>query len=415
MSESTVFVERFSAAGAAMVVGVDGAPDVVAEAARGLPDGPAQAEAIALRLARARVTLVERERGTGVRQLLELAAERGRSSVDVLRAEPKIAREMEIGGWFDARPRRRLLRRFFARVPLRVAEVAARLGGRAGPLVVQGAFWRGVRRAATDLEWRRLTRSSYVALCYHRLGGEMKPGQEALDISPARFARQMRLLRRLRFRPLTAAQLIAFHEGTLPALPRRSFVITADDGYLDCVKPLLQHATSRPQLYVSSAEVGGRSWWLGDEPLADWEDLRQLVDAGVSVGSHAHRHVPLPDLDDVELSSELATSRNDLVAALPAAIPLLAYPHGQRDKRVVEAASAAGFRLAFTTDPGRNGAGTDPLQLRRVGAKAWDTPLSLFWKLLSGELLPPRWEARQVRRVAPSYRQPLSTLADRDD
>jgi peptidoglycan/xylan/chitin deacetylase (PgdA/CDA1 family) len=415
MSESTVFVERFSAAGAAMVVGVDGAPDVVAEAARGLPDGPAQAEAIALRLARARVTLVERERGTGVRELLALAAERGRSSVDMLRAEPEIAREMEIGGWFDARPRRRLLRRFFAHVPLRVAGVAARLGGRAGPLVVQGAFWGGVRRAATDLEWRRLTRSSYVALCYHRLGGEMKPGHEALDISPALFARQMRLLRRLRFRPLTAAQLIAFHEGTLPTLPRRSVVITADDGFLDCVKPLLQHARSRPQLYVSSAEVGGRSWWLGDEPLADWEDLRQLVDAGVSVGSHAHRHVPLPDLDDAELSSELATSRNDLVAALPAAVPLLAYPHGQRDTRVVEAASAAGFRLAFTTDPGRNGAGTDPLQLRRVGAKAWDTPLSLFWKLLTGELLPPRWEARQVRRVAPSYRQPLSTLADRDD
>jgi hypothetical protein len=44
------------------------------------------------------------------------------------------------------------------------------------------------------------------------------------------------------------------------------------------------------------------------------------------------------------------------------------------------------------TETGRNGAGTDPYCLRRVGVKDWDGPLSLLWKSLTGELVPPAWD-----------------------
>ena len=152
---------------------------------------------------------------------------------------------------------------------------------------------------------------------------------------------------------------------------------------------------------MPTTEVGGRSWWAGDEPLAGWPDLRRLADAGVGVGSHGQRHVALPELDDASLGQELTASRQDLERELPATIPVLAYPHGRRDPRVQAAAAAAGFRLAFTTDPGRNGAGTDPLALRRIGPKAWDGRASFLWKVLTGRLLPERWEARRLRRDPP--------------
>ena len=78
---------------------------------------------------------------------------------------------------------------------------------------------------------------------------------------------------------------------------------------------------------------------------------------------------------------------------------MLAYPHGSHDERVRAAAITAGYRAAFTTETGRNGAGTDPYCLRRVGVKDWDGPLSLLWKSLTGELVPPAWNcwSRRLR------------------
>ena len=290
----------------------------------------------------------------------------------------------EAGAWFEVGWKRRAARRLLVRLPrpLRPRDVA---------------FWAGVRAAATRDEWRRLTRSSYVALYYHRLAGEAKDGQERLDLPSELFARQLRLLRLLRFRPLAPDELVAFHTGERLGLPPRSFVVTADDAFRDVVEPFLRHADARPVAFVPTQEVGGRSWWAGDEPVASWDELGRLAAAGVGLGSHTRRHASLPGLEPSALADELEGSRRDLEQR-GGFVPLLAYPHGRSDEAARRAAAAAGYRAAFTTDPGRNGAGTDPYLLRRIGVKAWDSRLSFLWKVVTGELLPPRWEAWRVRR-----------------
>src|SRR5262249_37340093 len=140
--------------------------------------------------------------------------------------------------------------------------------------------------------------SSYVALVYHRLAGELKPGQEKVDLAPAAFARQLRLLRLLRFRHLPAGELLRFHEDAAGVLPRRAFVITVDDGIDDCVPPLLAHAETGLQLFVPTAEIDGHAHWLDGERVVSWEEVRGLVAAGVSVGAHARRHRRLSLLAD---------------------------------------------------------------------------------------------------------------------
>ncbi|HEX6702182.1 MAG TPA: polysaccharide deacetylase family protein [Gaiellaceae bacterium] len=314
----------------------------------------------------------------------EDAEARGRRAVETLRADPRAVAGTELGGWFDAGRKRRIARRLLVRLPrsVRPADVA---------------FWAGVRAAATSDEWRRLTRSSYVALYYHRLAGEGKDGQERLDLPPELFARQLRLLRWLGFRPLAPEDLIAFHSGDRHALPRRSFVVTADDAFRDVVEPFLRHAAVRPLVFVPTHEVGGRSWWAGDEPVASWEELERLAQAGVGLGSHTRRHASLPGLEPAALADELEGSRRDLEQR-GVFTPLLAYPHGRSDEAARAAAASAGYRAAFTTSPGRNGAGTDPYLLRRIGVKAWDSRLSFLWKVATGELLPARWDARRARR-----------------
>jgi peptidoglycan/xylan/chitin deacetylase (PgdA/CDA1 family) len=272
----------------------------------------------------------------------------------------------------------------------RLARLAAPRSQRWRQLAEDVAFWTGVREAASEEEWRRLT-SSYAVLVYHRFAGELKPGQERIDLDPRRFRRQLRLLRALGFKTLSLQELQEFHSGRRNDLPRRRFVITADDAMADAVAPLRQTARLAPQLFVPTAEVGKTAHWIDGEPVASWEDVRELAAAGVAIGSHTRHHRRLTQLGAAEREVELVGSLAELRENVPGAAAVIAYPNGDHDDAVCAAAREAGYTLAYTTEKGRNGAGTDPFSLRRISVHGADGPLAVLWKVLTGEALPPLW------------------------
>jgi peptidoglycan/xylan/chitin deacetylase (PgdA/CDA1 family) len=376
---------------------LSGPSALLEEAGIGLPEGPAKPEAVAVRLRRrgAELSWGEPHVLPDSSSYLEACHARGVSAVEVVRADPSLLTELQLGAFFNVYWPSRLLRRVLSSAPAKVF--------RSLPLAVvaDAAFWAGARAAATDDEWARLTGSSYVVLTFHRLAGDRIPGQERLDVDPAMFRRHLRWLRRLGFRPLSREELAEFHENPSATLPSRSFVLTADDGFRDAVVAIHGHLSVKPQLFVNTACVGGVASWAGDRPLASWDELRDLATAGGAIGSHARTHGRLPDSPPELLDEELAGSLRELQAQVPSAISVLAYPHGGHDDRVRAATIRAGYRAAFTTETGRNGAGTDPYCLRRVSVKDWDGPLSLLWKTVTGELVPPVWD-RWARRLRSS-------------
>lgn len=370
---------------------ISGPPDLLEEAGRGLPPGAAQPEAVAVRLRRSGVELSwgEPEVVQTRSAFLSLCEARGASSVEVARADPTLVTELQLGAFFHAYWRRRVARRAACALHLPHSILPAELAA-------DVAFWGGVRSVATQTERDRFMRSSYVVFYYHGVATG-RTGWEQLHAAPRRVARQLRLLDRLGFRPLPPDELMAFHSDPEKTLPPRSFVVCADDGFRTAVDALVQHSGLRPQIFVNTSEVGGIAGWGGDEPLADWEELRTFARAGGVVASHCRTHPRLPELADDALEDELAGARRELRAQLPEAPPLFAYPYGLHDERVRSAVAAAGYRLAFTTEPGRNGAGTDPYCLRRIGLKDWDGTTALLWLAFTGELLPWFWERRRRR------------------
>jgi peptidoglycan/xylan/chitin deacetylase (PgdA/CDA1 family) len=296
--------------------------------------------------------------------------------------------ERRLRGWSDAPWRTRLLRRL--RVPPALLSPAASRSRRWAELAEDLRYWRRHRAEATPAQWRRLT-SSYAVLVYHRFAGELKPGQERIDIAPGRFRAHLRLLRALGFKPLAPDQLLAFHRGELNELPRRRFVVTVDDAMADAVEPLRRASALAPQLFVPTAELGGSAHWIGGEPVASWEEIRGLAAAGVAIGSHTRHHRRLSRLGAAEREVELVGSLAELREQVPDAIAVIAYPNGDHDDDVCAATAAAGYELAFTTEKGRNDADTDPYRLRRVSVHGTDGPLAVLWKVLSGEALPRWW------------------------
>jgi peptidoglycan/xylan/chitin deacetylase (PgdA/CDA1 family) len=386
------------------IVRLSGSGDLVRETAHGLPDGAATCEAQAVRLRRKGAELAwgPSDVVPDTAAFLRLCRDRGAASVDLVRADASLLPELQLGAFFHAY----WLRRVFRRVACRFGSMETL--GRAGlvGLAADAAFWRGVRTTATNREWDRFARSSYVVFYYHRIGERGEPGEERLDVHPRRFELHLRWLRLLRFRPLAPEELIRFHNDPHATLPKRSFVLTADDAFRDAVAELRQHAHLRPLVFVNTACAGGGAFWAYDEPVATWEELREFEAAGGRVASHARGHPRLTELEQKVLEEELEGSLGDLEIRLSHAPPLLAYPHGLYDEGVRSASAAAGYRAAFTTQPGKNGAGTDTYCLRRLGLKDWDGSAAMLWKLMTGELLPWVWERGRIRRLARQGRIP---------
>lgn len=381
-----------------LVARLSGPTKVLDEALDGLPEGPARWEAAAVRLRRGGVTMRpgRPEMIQGFADLRRWCADFGASSVEVYRADPSLITELRLGAWWQAAWKARLLRRVLLRAPRMAGVIGRATRSLAWRISSDAAFWNSARRAATTGEWSRLTRSSYVALCYHRLAGEAKEGQENLDVDPDHLFRQLRILRRLGYSPLDASEQIAFHAGRSSERLRRRFVVTVDDAYSDVVVPLQACARVHPQLFVPTAAAGLTSSWLDDdEPVATWEQLRALQRRGVILGAHSRTHAHLPEADDERLGEELEGSLKEIKKRTGQVSPLLAYPYGAHDLRVRARAGKIGYRLAFTTEVGRNGAGTDPLCLRRIGVYERDKTLAFVWKVITGELLPPAWERRR--------------------
>jgi peptidoglycan/xylan/chitin deacetylase (PgdA/CDA1 family) len=84
-----------------------------------------------------------------------------------------------------------------------------------------------------------------------------------------------------------------------------------------------------------------------------WEQVIGLAGSGlVSIGSHCRSHVPLTRLDLSAASRELEESRQ-IIATRTGTSPIaIAYPNGDCNGQIGEAAGRAGYKAAFTTERG---------------------------------------------------------------
>lgn len=98
-----------------------------------------------------------------------------------------------------------------------------------------------------------------------------------------------------------------------------------------------------------------------------WDEVRNLRELGMEIGSHTLSHVLLARVKPARAHEELVRSRERLAAELDAPVGLFAYPAGDHSEDAVELVAEAGYLGAFTTESGAVRAGDNPFTLRRVG------------------------------------------------
>lgn len=246
------------------------------------------------------------------------------------------------------------------------------------------AYWRGARRVLRgDPDWQSLVRPP-VILMYHALGAPGEPAGQYI-VPSRRFARQMAWLGLARYRVIGLEELLACRrEHRLP--PGRAVVVTFDDGYADNWRfalPILRARGFPATVFVVSGRIGERNTWdgageLDDRPLLTWNEIRELLGAGIEVGAHTRHHVALTTVDRCEADREIAGSRTDLEEALGRPLRTFAYPYGLLDDATPAAVAKAGFHGACCSRSGVNDPAVPSHLLRRVEIRGTDSMLQFI-------------------------------------
>ena len=233
------------------------------------------------------------------------------------------------------------------------------------------------------------TADRVLVLMYHRVGALNDASEARYCITPQHFAEQLHALAARGYRAVPVDALVRWLEGG-PALAEGDFVLTFDDGFRgvrEHALPVLQALGWPCTIFLVTDRLGGVDGWdrKGREgaptyPLLDANEIADMRRRGCSFHSHTRSHASLTALDDAALARERAT----LETLVGDGDRYLAYPYGHVDDRVEAATRAAGYRMAFSVQPGFNRRGVNPFRLRRLDVFGTDSAAQLLRKMHLG-------------------------------
>jgi peptidoglycan/xylan/chitin deacetylase (PgdA/CDA1 family) len=239
-----------------------------------------------------------------------------------------------------------------------------------------------------------LTKRSAVVSVYHHVS-EQTPASTSL--SPARFEQHLAHLRDTGYAILPLPALLdALAYGT--ELADNAVAITFDDGYESIYEnafPLLQAYDYPFTLFVSTGPID-----RGQAGYLTWDEIREMVAAGVSVGNHGTEHASLIDLDSAAMREDIEAAQQRIDAELGTQPKLFAYPYGEYNPEAKALLAELGYR-GLAQNSGAIGRHSDPQALPRF-------PLAGLYSELEGVKQKYATLAFDVTRSA--QESPISTL-----
>jgi peptidoglycan/xylan/chitin deacetylase (PgdA/CDA1 family) len=203
----------------------------------------------------------------------------------------------------------------------------------------------------------QIARRRSVVLGYHGVAEcRRRDDLHLLQVSPARFAMQIDLLRAAGFRFVTLAALAQMADGGAP--PPGYAAVTFDDGFRNnhtTALPILSERGIPATAYVTTGFIDGSSPWIGgagDGAMMSEAQLRELVDAGWELGGHTMTHADLSLLDYGRCRQEIEQGLANLERITCRPVQTFAYPFGRYGQAALRAVSDLGLLAAVTTGSG---------------------------------------------------------------
>lgn len=188
-----------------------------------------------------------------------------------------------------------------------------------------------------------------VVFMYHRFGETKYP---STNITLKQFEAHIRELTSGPYRVLPLPEIIkALRRGS--PLPDRTVGLSIDDAFLSVYTeawPRLKKSGLPFTLFVATGVVDQKV-----RGYMNWDQIREMASAGVTIGGHTVSHLHMPDANQSKIQEEIEYSNNRFKKELGQGPEIFAFPYGESSLAVQEGVKENGFLAAFGQHSGAFG------------------------------------------------------------
>ncbi len=102
------------------------------------------------------------------------------------------------------------------------------------------------------------------------------------------------------------------------------------------------------------------------DTFMNWDQIKQMANAGITFGSHTVNHRILTKISAEEAEKEIAESKRNIEDNLKDTVIAFSYPNGNYNKDIIELVKSHGYVVAFSTENGHVSASDDPFTVKRI-------------------------------------------------
>lgn len=208
--------------------------------------------------------------------------------------------------------------------------------------------------------------------------------EKELTILPEDFELQVAWLKGQGYESVKLSELLAYLNNN-QSLPKKPVIFTFDDGYQETINnaPVILKKYGFTGDFGVITQFPGIS--VGGISYASWREIKQAKNQGMEIISQTQDNFDGTNskYTDSFILRNLSDSLKDLKTGLGADVPpILIYPFGRYDDRLIKLSQEAGFKMGVSANPGSTLNSKLLMQIPRLTIKS-GTSLGEFQNLIN--------------------------------
>ena len=184
-------------------------------------------------------------------------------------------------------------------------------------------------------------KNSAVVFMYHKFGVSKYP---STSVTIEQFDEHLKEFSKSKYSVESVEFIIdtIINDGDLPENTIGITIDDADKSFYEVGWPKFKEMGFPVTLFVNTSTIHENN-----KNYLNWDQIRELVNEGVSIGAHSHSHYHMADLSIEEVKDEIEISNNIFLKELGSIPPLFAFPYGEANEEIINVLKEYKFKVAF--------------------------------------------------------------------
>ena len=184
-------------------------------------------------------------------------------------------------------------------------------------------------------------KNSAVVFMYHKFGVSKYP---STSVTIEQFDEHLKEFSKSKYSVESVEFIIdtIINDGDLPENTIGISIDDADKSFYEVGWPRFKEMGFPVTLFVNTSTIHENN-----KNYLNWDQIRELVNEGVSIGAHSHSHYHMADLSIEEVRDEIEISNNIFLKELGSIPPLFAFPYGEANEEIINLLKEYKFKVAF--------------------------------------------------------------------